>query len=440
MLKYHIQTINLSSTQSSVSINNLPQGYSDLYILASFRLDTGTTGTYISFNGSTSNFSGRYLYADGSTPSTASLARYVGSASGNYTANTFNNTSIYIYGYSSSFAKTFSVDNITENNATRADQNIIAGLWENSAPIRSISIAPDVGSFVAGSTISIYGIKHGNDGVTLPAATGGIVTTSGGYTIHTFNSSGTFTANRNLTVEYLVVAGGGSGGGSYSGGGAGGYRSSVVGENSGGGAAAEPRMPVYSGTSHPVVVGAGGPQAGNFGGAGVTGSNSSFADIVSFGGGAGDGTNVSTNRSSNGGSGGGARPTAGAGTTGQGFAGGNSVNSFPYAAGGGGGAGAVGTIGSGTTGGNGGIGVQSSINGTPTYRAGGGGGTVELNGTSGSGGLGGGGAAGATGGNNPGQPGTANTGGGGGGGHYQTAYTSGGAGGSGVVIIRYLTP
>ena len=51
----------------------------------------------------------------------------------------------------------------------------------------------------------------------------------GGYTIHTFNTSGTFVANRDLTVEALVVAGGGSGSGATGtyaeggGGGGGGY-------------------------------------------------------------------------------------------------------------------------------------------------------------------------------------------------------------------------
>jgi hypothetical protein len=46
--------------------------------------------------------------------------------------------------------------------------------------------------------------------------TGGTITTSGGNTIHTFNSSGTFVvpAEASGDVEYLVIAGGGGGGGS----------------------------------------------------------------------------------------------------------------------------------------------------------------------------------------------------------------------------------
>jgi len=72
-------------------------------------------------------------------------------------------------------------------------------------------------------------------GVTLPAAasftsaTGGTVTTSGDYKIHTFTSVGStnFVVSSvgtapNNTFQVLIVAGGGGGGGQYVGGGGGG--------------------------------------------------------------------------------------------------------------------------------------------------------------------------------------------------------------------------
>ena len=45
--------------------------------------------------------------------------------------------------------------------------------------------------------------------------TGGTITTSGSYTIHTFTSSGTFTTGKSGNVELLVVGGGGGGGGGF---------------------------------------------------------------------------------------------------------------------------------------------------------------------------------------------------------------------------------
>ena len=47
--------------------------------------------------------------------------------------------------------------------------------------------------------------------------TGGTVTTAGGYTYHTFTSSGTFTATGSGVINYLLVAGGGGGGGTAGG-------------------------------------------------------------------------------------------------------------------------------------------------------------------------------------------------------------------------------
>jgi len=48
------------------------------------------------------------------------------------------------------------------------------------------------------------------------SATGGTITTSGGNTIHTFLTSGTFTVlSGSKSVNYLVVAGGGGGGSSF---------------------------------------------------------------------------------------------------------------------------------------------------------------------------------------------------------------------------------
>ena len=63
--------------------------------------------------------------------------------------------------------------------------------------------------------LSTHGILSSISGVVPITATGGTITYSGGMTIHTFTSSGTFTvltAPASPTVEALVVAGGGGGG------------------------------------------------------------------------------------------------------------------------------------------------------------------------------------------------------------------------------------
>ena len=120
-------------------------------------------------------------------------------------------------------------------------------------------------------------------------ATGGTVTTSGAYTIHTFTSSQTITINQSGTLEVLVVAGGAGGG--YQQGGGGGA----------GGFVYDSSFAVASG-SIDITVGLGG--AGGTSGTlkGTNGENSVFSSIIALGGGGGGSNNT---WAVNGGSGGG---------------------------------------------------------------------------------------------------------------------------------------
>lgn len=255
-----------------------------------------------------------------------------------------------------------------------------------------------------------------------PFATGGAVTTSGGFRIHTFTSSGTLNVTTGGTMEYLVVGGGGGGGpgdNGNSGGGGGGAGGSVTGS-----------FNVSTGNVA-ITVGAGGASSSN-------GGESGFGGYASAsGGGAGaQAQGGSNNPGAAGGSGGGGSRggTGGAGISGQGNRGGNSIE---REGGGGGGAGSAGSNASSICiGANGGSGISSSISGSSvTYAGGGGGGGCSL-GNAGSGGSGGGG----NGGSYVGQSGIANSGGGGGGGTGGSGSgVNGGTGGSGIVIIRYQT-
>ena len=298
--------------------------------------------------------------------------------------------------------------------------------WFNSA---SVSVGG-----ISSKAMAVYNGTEWQKAITgIPfTATGGTITTSGAYTIHTFTSSGTFTPAIAGTVDYLVVAGGGGGGFEVGGaGGAGGFRTAT-----GFSVAA---------TGLTVTVGAGG--AGRTSdGVPPTGSDSVFSSITSLGGGGGGSAvnpapanNIDGGNGGSGGSGAGRTgATAGTGTVGQGNdAGEQYFIASQQAQGGGGGAGAVGADATASpySGGAGGAGLSSSYSGSAvTYAGGGGGGSYQ--GASGAGGAGGGGAGASTNGHS-GVAATANTGGGGGGGG--AGGTSGGNGGSGIVIIRYLT-
>lgn len=456
-----VETKTLTTAAPSIEFTSVPQDAKDLVILASLRSSSAEDGVFVRFNGNASGYSTTTLYGTGSAgassvnPYNVTSGLFLATIPGtSWTANTFNNSRFYIHNYTDLINKSTSLSGVGENNATLNYLDLGAGRWSNTDAINSILVYSNSNSnFVVGSTISLYKIVD----VVRPApkATGGSISYADGYTIHSFQNSGTFTPTTDLTnVEYLVIAGGGGGGAQHGGGGgAGGYRSSVVGELSGANSSAEARLSLTSGTNYTVTVGAGG--AGSLstptnGGAslGISGNNSAFGSITSAGGGVGA---VWSNKSAtSGGSGGGANTTsAGApanipasGTANQGNSGGN--GGADYSAGGGGGAGSVGgNAPSGTVAGNGGSGISSSITGTSVARAGGGGGGVYSLTGSGSGGTavaGGGNGGWAYGSNLTGsapQNATANTGGGGGG--NGTFVTDTGSGGSGIVIVRYAS-
>jgi len=242
------------------------------------------------------------------------------------------------------------------------------------------------------------------------SAIGGTLTEIGGYRIHTFTSSGTFTINSGGTVEYLIVAGGASGGSGSGGGG-------------GGGGLLNSNSYLANPGTYTIVVGAGGGAAN---GNGINGGNSSIFGFIAIGGGGGGSNYGGTAAGLTGGSGGGGSVgvNGGSGTVNQGNAGGNSYGNSNYPAGGGGGAGAIGQTAASSTatrGGNGGNGLANSISGSILYYAGGGAGGIFTGGTAGDNGLG---------------TDRQNSGGGGKGASFNTSTSF--TGYDGIVIIRYL--
>lgn len=443
-----------SGGQSAIEFNNIPQTYTDLYILLSLR-DTASSNwqyTTIEFNNSAANVSSKGLFqynnsaGSGNWPSNI----FIYNNSNSSTSSTFGNMSVYIPNYTSSNFKSISADYVSETNGNDAIQGFTAGLWSNSAAITSIKFVPSSLTYMQHSTATLYGIQS----ISVPAkATGGVITSDENYYYHTFTTSQTFTPKQNITgADILVIAGGGGGstGPSY-GAGAGG----LLGWSS----------QSFSVQNYNVTVGAGGPGgAGTLNGPVTQGTQGSNSVIGSYTTAIGGGLGACEAVGGNGGSGGGGFG-AGQRTVNQGFNGGTTGSSNYN--GGGGGAGAVGGN---APSGNGGIGatVTTLVGGTAGpysfindmaaatgtgqlssgnyyYAGGGGAGSLGSAGIPrGFGGLGGGGDGG-IGVNdytlNYGYPGTAFTGGGGGGGGYYwpggNYRGQGGNGGSGIVIVRY---
>jgi hypothetical protein len=158
-----IASTTLASAQANIDFTSIPSTYTDLVLEFSTRTANVEVATWlkIAFNGSASSFSSRYLVGNGSAVSSSTLAQYGGDAvSANATSSTFCNVQIYIPNYTGSANKSYSVDSVTENNATSAYALLIAGLWSNSAAINQITLTPNTGAnFVQYSTAYLFGIK-----------------------------------------------------------------------------------------------------------------------------------------------------------------------------------------------------------------------------------------------------------------------------------------
>ena len=326
------------------------------------------------------------------------------------------------------------------NNSTNEVEQYINGIWR----------AAD-GSISAGSGATI--------------ATGGTITTAGGYRIHTFTVDGTFSAPYSGRAEVLVVGGGGGGGPIGGGGGAGGY-------------IYEGATPIQGGANYTIVRGAGGTGGlHHFSDEGTPGGNASITGptvtITAIGGGKGGyysgGSTVAimSGGSGGGGPGGNGSPgtiytsypgehPGGTGVIGQGHPGGyghhgtgpgypnpgTQSSGATHAGGSGGGAGSRGISRySNWVRCHGGQGIANAISGSSVIYAAGGAGGTHVNPQYGHspdpGGAGDGTGNSGTHGGAVATAGGANRGGGGGGGAHPGGENPAGAGGTGVVVVRY---
>jgi len=348
--------------------------------------------------------------ADGSTATTASAGEgyFIDTTSAAHTINLPSSPSqgdeVHIVDY----AGTFGSNNVTVGrNSSNIDGSARdATLGTNRESVRFVYID------------ATQGWKSVFDGASTQyvspfiTATGGTVTTSGDYKIHTFTGDGCFTVSyagagtcaSPSVVDYLVVAGGGGSGGNHNhiqqggGGGAGGYR-----EAKSGCAGcytvsplATPTGITITATTYPITVGAGGSRGGSGGNLpsrgpnATSGSNSIFSTITSAGGGFGGQPGACCVYQSTGqpggsggaGGGGGGTQAGGSGNTPpvsppQGNNGGCGQSGGPTTGGSGGGATGNGTQGPscGSTGPNantGGTGATSAITGSSVTRSTGG--------------------------------------------------------------------
>jgi hypothetical protein len=160
---------------STIDFTAIPSIYTDLTLVFSIRDnaaviansprvrlngDTGanyTTPRYVLGNGAAASSAG------GTTAQTFLFFDYA-STGASATASTFSNCTFYFPNYTSSSAKVFGEEIVSENNTSTGYMLLGAGRWSGTAVINSISIYN--ATFVQYSTAYLYGTLKGSGGAT----------------------------------------------------------------------------------------------------------------------------------------------------------------------------------------------------------------------------------------------------------------------------------
>lgn len=155
--QYHsLATITLGSSASTVTFGSIPAGYRDLRLVANVS-GTGAIldSDYVKFNTSTADFTTVQMYGNGST--TGSNTGTSGRVS-NY-ENTIGRMYLWvldIMDYSQTDKhKTY----LSRFNADDAGVGAFAGRWAQTAALTAIQVYPATGSYAAGSTFTLFGVK-----------------------------------------------------------------------------------------------------------------------------------------------------------------------------------------------------------------------------------------------------------------------------------------
>ena len=153
----------LTGSASSVTFSNIPQGYKHLQVRHTVKASLDDQDVWVNFNGDTgSNYSEHRIYANGTSVVSGGLApsskiEYFGRSGAG--ANVFAANIVDILDYSNPNKNTTIRCMLGWDNNSSAFVMFTSGAWYNTAPVTSMVIQPQGGTFSQYSRFSLYGIK-----------------------------------------------------------------------------------------------------------------------------------------------------------------------------------------------------------------------------------------------------------------------------------------
>jgi hypothetical protein len=155
-----IQTYTLGSAAASIDFTTIASSWTDLRLVLVVR---GASGSAIKlqFNGDTgTNYSRTRIYGNGTSAASTASTNQASILWGNgiTTAGVWAFHSADIFSYANSTYKTALLTMSEDENGSGLTESEV-GMWRSTSAITTIKIAATTGTFDAGTTATLYGIK-----------------------------------------------------------------------------------------------------------------------------------------------------------------------------------------------------------------------------------------------------------------------------------------
>lgn len=169
---YVIETKTLASSTSTISFTSIPATYDHLYIQGTLRGDNASTGATVAIrlnNDSASNYSYRTVLQYQTTGVYSPYANasdsfmYIGTVAGaNAGTNMWGSFNTFIGDYAGSLFKSAYSESGNLQTSSGSLQTMISGnLWKSTSAVNRVDVIhASSGSWIAGSTVTLYGIAQ----------------------------------------------------------------------------------------------------------------------------------------------------------------------------------------------------------------------------------------------------------------------------------------
>lgn len=161
-----IATVTLGTSAANFSFTSIPSTYTDLRLVIVPTKPSGTLAPRVRFNSDAGfNYSFINIWGDGATvySNTSNRSSYADSIYLHYDGYPVGSNvgfgTMDIFSYADSTFKTVFCEQLSDRNGSGSIAKYV-NLWRNTSAITSILVFEDFGSFGAGTTATLYGIKN----------------------------------------------------------------------------------------------------------------------------------------------------------------------------------------------------------------------------------------------------------------------------------------